>query len=63
MGQQTTALELLQVFLTLEDGDRQLYYGGHGWSEATVDYGAFDLNGTEVLNGRFSEYDPASVNS
>jgi hypothetical protein len=46
--------------LTLEDGDRQLYYGGHEWSEATVDYGAFDLNGTEVLNGRFSEYDPAS---
>ena len=46
--------------LTLEDGDRQLYYGGHGWSEATVDYGAFDLNGTEVLDGRFSEYDPAS---
>ena len=46
--------------LTLESGDRQLYYGGHGWNEATVDYEVFDLNGTEVLEGHFSEYDPAS---
>jgi len=46
--------------LTLESGNRRLYYGGHGWGEATVDYGAFDLNGTEILKGRFTEYNPSN---
>ena len=46
--------------LTLESGNRQLYYGGHGWGEATVDYGSFDLNGTEILRARFSEYNPSN---
>lgn len=44
--------------LTLESGGNRLYYGGHGWEEASVDYDQFDLNGTEILRGRFSEYDP-----
>jgi hypothetical protein len=46
--------------LTLESGNRQLYYGGHGSGEASVDYGTFDLNGTEILRGRFGEYNPSN---
>ena len=48
----------LKYSLTLLSGDRELYYGGHEWDLARVDYNAFDLNGTEVLRGMFTEYDP-----
>ena len=41
--------------LTLEDGDSQLYYGGHGFDVAEVPYGEFGLDGNEILRGRFSE--------
>ena len=44
--------------LTLKDGDRELYYGGHFWDSARVDYQKFELNGDEVLSGRFSEFNP-----
>jgi hypothetical protein len=44
--------------LTLKDGDRELYYGGHFWDSARVDYQNFELNGDEVLFGRFSEFNP-----
>ena len=43
--------------LTLNSGNKELYYGGHGWGSAMVDYLNFNLNGTEILTGRFSEYD------
>ena len=44
--------------LTLEDGNRQLYYGGHESDSAIVSYEEFELDGSEVLRGRFSESNP-----
>jgi hypothetical protein len=44
--------------MTLMDGDRQLYHGGHGGEYAEVNYSNFELNGTEVLRGRFMESQP-----
>ena len=46
-----------QYTLSLKHGDRYLYYGGHAEGSALVDYDAFDLDGTETLRGRFTEYD------
>lgn len=44
--------------LTLIDGNRTLYYGGHNWDYAEVDFETFSLMGHETLMGRFSEYSP-----
>jgi hypothetical protein len=44
--------------LTLMDGDRELYYGGHSRGAADVNYNQFSLNGDEILTGHFTEYDP-----
>ena len=41
--------------MTLYAGEKQLYYGGHGWDHADVSYSAFELNGNEVLVGSLSE--------
>ena len=46
-----------QYTLSLKHEDRYLYYGGHAEGSALVDYDAFDLDGTETLRGRFTEYD------
>ena len=42
--------------LTLNDGDRSLYYGGHPIENAQVDHKFFDLLGTEILDGSFAKY-------
>ena len=44
--------------LTLNSGNHELYYGGHSWGTALVDYTNFNLIGSETLSGRFSEYNP-----
>ena len=46
-----------QYTLSLKHEYRYLYYGGHAEGSALVDYDAFDLDGTETLRGRFTEYD------
>jgi len=43
--------------LSLYNGARQLYYGGHYSEHAPVSFSEFGLEGTEVLTGHFSEYD------
>lgn len=43
--------------LVLNNGSLSIYYGGHHLDYAIVNYGDFNLTGTEVLNGYFLEYD------
>ena len=43
--------------LTLKDGTRILYRGGHYAEYAPVNYSKFRLDGTETLTGSFTEYD------
>ena len=50
--------EYAKFSLTLENGESQLYYGGHEWEKAEVSYEEFQLQGDEILKGRFSESDP-----
>ena len=44
--------------LTLENGSEELYHGGHEWEEAEVPFEEFQLVGTEILKGSFTESDP-----
>ena len=46
--------------LTLEDGNRTLYYGGHGWDSADINFENFELDGSEVLRGKFTEADTSN---
>ena len=46
--------------LALFAGDKELYYGGHGWDYADVNYELFGLNGTETLNGFLMESNPSN---
>ena len=46
--------------LVLKNGGRFLYYGGHGWNQAEINYKNFSLDGTEVLNGYFVESNPVN---
>ncbi len=50
--------EYAKFSLTLGNGESQLYYGGHDWEKAEVSYEEFQLQGDEILKGRFSESDP-----
>lgn len=48
--------------LALNAGNKVIYYGGHGWDSAEVNYSSFSLSGNEVLVGRLSEFDPSNGN-
>ena len=46
--------------LTLMNGEQTLYYGGHSWDYAEIDFANFGLIGSEVLRGTFSEGDTSN---
>ena len=46
--------------LTLKNGEQSLYDGGHGWDYAEINYESFSLEGTELLEGNFTESDPTN---
>ena len=48
--------------LKLHAGDKELYYGGHGWNDADINYENFSLEGNEILVGSFSETDVTNGN-
>ena len=46
--------------LILNAGNKQIYYGGHSWDYAEVNYLNFSLDGDEVLVGRLIESNPSN---
>ena len=49
-----------KYILTLYAGDKELYYGGHNWDSADVDYNNISLIGNETLVGFLSESNPSN---
>ena len=52
--------EYSRYSLKLMNGEQTLYYGGHEWNSADIDFSMFQLNGSEVLHGKFLEYNPTN---
>ena len=47
----------MKYYLVLNNGDQQIYYGGHSRTSAEINYNNFSLRGDELLTGFFMEYD------